>query len=125
MDKEKEIDEIKTLLLGAIEESSKYFREELKKAFARGATHFGSKNREKSLNDFIAESIINAGYRKADKVREETAKEVLEKIEEKICCFTIIRKSEEYDDGYGQALADVSGRIQQVKKEYGVEVEHD
>ena len=62
IDKEKEKKEIAETLQTAVGKSAEYFREEMKKAFANGATRFGSKDRQKSLYDFQAELLVNAGY---------------------------------------------------------------
>lgn len=75
MYKENEIKEIKVLIENATKESLKYFEEELEKEFIRLSTDRGSGGREKPLNDFIAEAIINADYRKAEEVRKETVKD--------------------------------------------------
>lgn len=51
-----------------------------------------------------------------------TAKEIFEKIQERICVFTTEGKSDDYNDGYCQAIADIDERIQQVAKEYDIEM---
>jgi hypothetical protein len=53
----------------------------------------------------------------------DTAKEIFEKIFEVLCCFTTQGKSEDYNEGYIDCLAEVDKRLQNLAKEkYGVEV---
>lgn len=65
----------------------------------------------------IAKALYNAGYRKADEVRKETAREILQTLYDK--CYEI---DNEYDDiGIGHIVADDD--ILCLAKHYGVEVE--
>lgn len=54
-------------------------------------------------------------------VRKATANEFYDKINENICSFKLENKSQEFIDGYAQAIADICGRLDQVAKQFGVE----
>ena len=90
----------------------------------------------------FAEALYNANYRrvaddeivikKSDRVnvfaedfeeliRKETANEFYDKVNENICSFKLENKSQEFIDGYAQAIADICGRLDQVAKQFGVE----
>ena len=58
------------------------------------------------------DKIINA--------RKEAVKEVLEKINEKLCTFKLENKSQEYSDGYVDAIAEVCSILDETAKEFGV-----
>lgn len=57
--------ELKEKIVGAKERGNKafheFFQNELKKAFAGGAKHFGTKDCDKTIYDFEAEALIAAG----------------------------------------------------------------
>ena len=77
----------------------------------------------------IAEGLYNAGYRKVDEVRNETAKEIFQKV------VNICRKEEDFQDGtvntqleplyFGimNCCAFIRGEVKELAKNYGVEVE--
>ena len=77
----------------------------------------------------IAEGIYNAGYRKAEEVRKETAKEIFQKV------VNICRKEEDFQDGtvntqleplyFGimNCCAFIRGEVKELAEQYGVEVE--
>lgn len=78
---------------------------------------------EKDLDD-ICEDIYNEVFVPLlGKARKETANEFYNKVNENICSFKLENKSQEFIDGYAQAIADICGRLDQVAKQYGVEVE--
>ena len=77
----------------------------------------------KSLRREIARIYYNAGYRKEDEVRKETAEKFYDKVNENICVFQLENKNQEFTDGYAQAIADICGRLDQVAKQFGVEIE--
>ena len=56
-------------------------------------------------------------------VRKATANEFYDKINENICSFKLENKSQEFIVGYAQAIADICGRLDQVAKQFGVEVD--
>lgn len=60
--------------------------------------------------------------KKLAKGSKETAEKFYDKINENICVFKLENKSKEYKDGYIQAIADICGRIDQVAKQFGVEI---
>ena len=70
-----------------------------------------------------AEALYNARYRKEDEVRKETAEKFYDKVNENICVFQLENKNQEFTDGYAQAIADICGRLDQVAKQFGVEIE--
>ena len=70
------------------------------------------------LNDEIEMLILSLGYRKES----DTAREIFEKIFEVLCCFTTQGKSKEYAEGFIDCLAEVDKRLQNLAKEYGVEL---
>lgn len=57
--------------------------------------------------------------------RKETANEFYDKFNENICSFKLENKSQEFIDGYAQAITDICGRLDQVAKQFGVEVDND
>ena len=56
------------------------------------------------------------------KEHKKTAEEFYDKINENICIFKLENKSEEYKDGYVDAIADICERIDQVAKQFDVEI---
>lgn len=76
-----------------------------------------------------AEKLYNAGYRKAEEVRKETAKEIFQKV------VNICRKEEDFQDGtvntqleplyFGimNGCAFIRGEVKELAKQYGVEIE--
>lgn len=54
--------------------------------------------------------------------QKQAVKEVIEKINEKICTFILGHKSQEFIDGYTEAIAEVCGRLDEIAKELGVEL---
>ena len=57
-----------------------------------------------------------------EKMRKETAEKFYDKVNENICVFQLENKSQEFTDGYAQAIADICGRLDQVAKQFGVEI---
>ena len=76
---------------------------------------------QKRLKEIV--DRIPCGYELKDKTRKETANEFYNKVNENICSFKLENKSQEFIDGYAQAIADICGRLDQVAKQFGVEVE--
>lgn len=116
MDKEKEIVEIKRAIREGMDKKFPIIEEQKQQQEYIRNEHI----------NFISQELgylIDAGYRRADEVRKKTAKEIFDKIQEKICVFTTKGKSEHYNNGYCQAISDIDKRIQEVAEEYGVEVE--
>lgn len=70
-------------------------------------------------HDFTIFEAIEKEYEKA---RKETANEFYDKVNENICSFKLENKSQEFIDGYAQAIADICGRLDQVAKQFGLEV---
>ena len=76
-----------------------------------------------------AEALYNAGYRKAEEVRKETAKKIFQKV------VNICRKEEDFQDGtvntqleplyFGimNGCAFIRGEVKKLAEQYGVEVE--
>ena len=63
MDKQKEIEKIVKAIQSAAKVSAEYFRNELNKAMASGEKHLNRcDGRLKSIYEFEAEALINAGY---------------------------------------------------------------
>lgn len=101
-----------------IEEMANYYCEYCKR---QTGEKFCEHIDDKSCNIFFeAELFYNAGYRKAEEVRKETAKEILQKFHDWIgadfeenedCDFIPILKK------------DFFRRVDEISKEYGVEVE--
>lgn len=54
--------------------------------------------------------------------KKQAAKEVIEKINEKLCTFLLGHRSQAFIDGYTEAIAEVLGRLDEIAKEFGVEV---
>ena len=52
----------------------------------------------------------------------ETTKKFYDRFNENICYFKLENNSEEYKDGYAQAIADVCGRIDETAIELGVDI---
>lgn len=69
--------------------------------------------RQKQPNRIVAEHLIMKGYRKES----DTAREIFDKIFEVLCCFTTQGKSQEYNEGYIDCLAEVDKRLQNLAKE--------
>ena len=77
--------------------------------------------------DDIAEGLYNAGYRKAEAARKETAKEIFQKV------VNICRKEEDFQDGtvntqleplyFGimNGCAFIRGEVKKLAEQYGVE----
>lgn len=57
-----------------------------------------------------------------EKMRKETAEKFYDKVNENICVFQLENKNQEFTDGYAQAIADICGRLDQVAKQFGVEI---
>lgn len=82
----------------------------------------------KSLLEFREETIKyleDANIRYAEELenpRKEIAKEFYDKVNENICVFKLENKNQEYVDGYTQAIADICGRLDQVAKDYDIEI---
>ena len=54
--------------------------------------------------------------------RKEIAEKFYDKVNENICVFQLENKNQEFTDGYAQAIADICGRLDQVAKQFGVEI---
>lgn len=68
----------------------------------------------------LAYNILDNKYRKES----DTAREIFEKIFEVLCLFTTQGKSENYNEGYIDCIAEVDKRLQNLaKEEYGVDLE--
>lgn len=87
---------------------------------------------QKQVNELKAENtelykehttLIAGSILQKEQVKKDTAKEIFYKIFELLCCFTTQGKSEDYNEGYIDCLAEVDKRLQNLAKEYGVEVE--
>ena len=87
-----------------------------------GCRYFSTKDMILNNDRFFkreATVLYNAGYRKES----DTAREIFEKIFEVLCCFTTQWKSENYNEGYIDCLAEVDKRLQNLAKEkYGVDL---
>ena len=57
-----------------------------------------------------------------EKIRKEIAEKFYDKVNENICVFQLENKNQEFTDGYVQAIADICGRLDQVAKQFGVEI---
>ena len=66
-----------------------------------------------------AEEDFNKAY---DLGSKETAEKFYDKVNENICVFQLENKNQEFTDGYAQAIADICGRLDQVAKQFGVEI---
>lgn len=53
----------------------------------------------------------------------ETAERFYNKVNENICVFKLENKSQEFTDGYIQAIADICGILDQVAKQFDIEIE--
>ena len=63
MDKQKEIENMVKALESAGQASAEYFRNEIKKAMASGEKHLNRcDGKQKSIYEFEAEALVNAGY---------------------------------------------------------------
>lgn len=75
----------------------------------------------------LENQLIQSGlteYIGADEIKKTAIEEFYEKINENTCVFTTdITKSNDYQEGYIQALADFVERIDQVKKQYDIDLE--
>lgn len=67
----------------------------------------------------IAEDLLK---KELVKKESDTAREIFDKIFETLCCFTTQGKSKEYTEGFIDCLAEVDKRLQNLAKEYGVEL---
>ena len=56
------------------------------------------------------------------KERKKTAEKFYDKVNENICVFKIENKSQEFANGYAQAIADICERIDQVARQLDVEI---
>lgn len=54
--------------------------------------------------------------------RKEIAEKFYDKVNENICVFQLENKNQEFTDGYAQAIADICDRLDQVAKQFGVEI---
>lgn len=64
---------------------------------------------------------INALWFEAwNKSRKQAVRELIEKINEKLCTFKLVNKNQEFVDGYTEAIAEVCGRLDEIAKEFGV-----
>lgn len=84
---------------------------------------------EDYMQSKYAEALYNAGYRKAEEVRKETAKEIFQKV------VNICIKEEDFQDGtvntqleplyFGimNGCAFIRGEVKELAEQYGVEVE--
>lgn len=67
--------ELKEKIVGAIESGNRafheYFQNELKKAFADGVKHFGTRDCDKTIYDFQAEALIAAGIGDVSELQKE------------------------------------------------------
>ena len=61
----------------------------------------------------------NSALKQANK---KTAREFYDKFNENICYFTLEDKSEDYKDGYVQAIADICGKLDETAIELGVDL---
>ena len=68
----------------------------------------------KDANETLKQKVIIA--------RKETAEKFYDKVNENICVFQLENKNREFTDGYAQAIADICGRLDQVAKQFGVEI---
>lgn len=57
-----------------------------------------------------------------DQIRAEAIKEVFDKLEERLCVHTFTSNSTEYADGQFDCMEWVDGKIDELKKEMGVEL---
>lgn len=65
----------------------------------------------------------NLGFQTGTQIaHRKTIKEVFEKINERLCIFKLGNKSQEYEDGYTEAIDEVCGRLDELAKEMGVEL---
>lgn len=92
MDKEKEIEEMSNVIAEICEKQSKKYKCD-------------------DCNNCMAEFLLNAGYRKADEVRKETAKEILQDLYD---------EASKYCD---ETMGLDTYEIKQLSKKYGVEVD--
>jgi hypothetical protein len=69
------------------------------------------------------EDIAELGNYIQEQAEKDTAKKIFEKIFEVICCFSTKGKSEEYNKGYIDCLAEVDKRLQNLAQECGEEVD--
>lgn len=98
-----------------IEEMANYYCEYCKR---QTGEKFCEHIDDKSCNIFFeSELFYNAGYRKADDVRKETAKEVLNDLYYNLQ-VSVQEKISKSNDYYN-----ILGWIEEIAKEYGVEVE--
>lgn len=68
----------------------------------------------KDANETLKQNIIIT--------RKEIAEKFYDKVNENICVFQLENKNQEFIDGYAQAIADICGRLDQVAKQFGVEI---
>ncbi len=90
--------------------------EEMAKTVYNGCRVACSDCRERALCEVrhVAEVLVDEGYRKADEVRKETAKEVL---------FALLDKKFEMDDKGRVCIVDIYDELNRLFEKYGVEVE--
>lgn len=77
------------------------------------------KRADESYTQKEVEEIIASKERIKSK---EIAEEFYDKVNENICVFRLENKNQEFADGYAQAIADICGRLDQVAKQFGVEI---
>ena len=84
---------------------------------------------EDYMQSKYAEALYNAGYRKVDDVRKETAKEIFQKVvnicikEEDFQDGTVNTKLEPLYFGIMNGCAFIRNEVKEIAKQYGVEVE--
>lgn len=113
MTKQEQIEEMKTLLLETYVEW-----------LDKPAT-----DKKPNLYDMEANKLYNAGYRKAEEIRKETAKEIFQKV------VNICRKEEDFQDdtvntqleplyfGIMNCCAFIRNEVKELAEQYSVEVE--
>ena len=77
------------------------------------------KRADESYTQKEVEEIIASKERIKSK---ETAREFYDKFNENICCFKLENKSEDYKDGYAQAIADICGKLDKTAIYLGVDL---
>ena len=77
------------------------------------------KRADESYTQKEVEEIIASKERIKSK---EIAEEFYDKVNENICVFRLENKNQEFADGYARAIADICGRLDQVAKQFGVEI---
>lgn len=127
--------ELKEKIVGAKERGNKafheFFQNELKKAFAGGAKHFGTKDCDKTIYDFEAEALIAAGIGDVSewKHRAEVAERALRNAAPRLNCrgglgkgFCRVDKCDYYHCNNDEGC--VKAHLQQAEKELAEELEY-